>query len=514
MTLTKKVLILLCSLFLLFGIVQYLVQELVVFPSFVELEESQAQTDINRVIAAIENNMNQLDLLTHDWAAWNESYQFIKDKNQVFINDNLHFPSFVSAELNLIFFVDIKKQLIWGEAYNLQTGKQLIDKHFIKNFMDEIIPSINISNAPAKPEGKNLSTFFIYQNQPIFISVRPILTSENEGPINGYLIMGRLFDDPMKKQLVEQTKLKINFQPLVQKKSPSNYHIETLNSRQLKITTTMIGLEKEHGLKIEILLSRDITQNGRISLNFAIISLFVAGLIFISILGYLLNASIIGPLKKLTLHITEVFSQKNYSLRLNSRKKDEIGMLAQNFDDMLGKIEEDNLKLIDIASTDNLTQLFNRHKLKNVLENEWQQSARDRLPLSILMMDVDYFKLYNDHYGHQSGDFCLQKIAKILKNCVSRPADLVARYGGEEFIIVLHNTDAKGALYLASKIKEKLLNEAILHEQSDVSQWVTMSIGAATMIPSHNICYEELIEQADKALYQSKENGRDKINCY
>ncbi|WP_413171992.1 diguanylate cyclase domain-containing protein [Anabaena azotica] len=160
---------------------------------------------------------------------------------------------------------------------------------------------------------------------------------------------------------------------------------------------------------------------------------------------------------------------------------------------------------------DGLTGVANRRKFDEYLNLEWQRLAHKKLPLSLLLCDVDFFKNYNDTYGHLTGDDCLKQIAKTLKLSVKRPSDLLARYGGEEFAVILSNTNEKGAIYLAEDIRQKVYNLKIPHAQSKVDNFVTLSIGVATIFPNMQIAPNTLIEVGDKALYTAKAQGRNRI---
>lgn len=168
-----------------------------------------------------------------------------------------------------------------------------------------------------------------------------------------------------------------------------------------------------------------------------------------------------------------------------------------------------NSTLQRLATVDSLTQIPNRRYFDERLQSEWSRLAREGLPLSLILFDVDYFKQFNDFYGHLSGDMCLVQIAKAASKSISRPADFVARYGGEEFAIVLPNTKEQGAVKIVKKLMRYIQKEAIPHEKSSVSKRVTISAGVACLVPKYDSSCEELVHLADKALYVSKENGRN-----
>ncbi|MCW6037112.1 diguanylate cyclase [Spirulina subsalsa FACHB-351] len=169
-----------------------------------------------------------------------------------------------------------------------------------------------------------------------------------------------------------------------------------------------------------------------------------------------------------------------------------------------------NQHLYQLATLDGLTQIANRRQFDETLQQEWKRMARERLPLSLIMIDVDEFKRYNDYYGHLMGDDCLQKIAQGIQQVLKRSGDLVARYGGEEFAVLLPHTDTTGALRLAHLIQEAVRGLQLTHATSPVQSHVTVSLGLATVIPHPEQAATDLIEQADQALFQAKRNGR---NC-
>ena len=170
-----------------------------------------------------------------------------------------------------------------------------------------------------------------------------------------------------------------------------------------------------------------------------------------------------------------------------------------------------NQKLKQIASIDALTDIANRRQFEQVLDLEWQRLARENQPLSLIMCDIDNFKLYNDTYGHPAGDNCLKKVARALQQSTKRAGDLVARYGGEEFVLILPNTYSFGAFKIAQDIQKRIEEMKIINTKSSVSKYVTLSLGIATKIPHFHHNPIDLIAAADRALYEAKLEGRNKI---
>lgn len=172
------------------------------------------------------------------------------------------------------------------------------------------------------------------------------------------------------------------------------------------------------------------------------------------------------------------------------------------------KLKTDMLE--KLVSIDGLTNIYNRRKFDETLKLEWKRAMRNKLPLSLIMSDIDHFKGYNDHYGHTAGDDCLRRVSQGLKNLLQRPADLLARYGGEEFAVILPETDYKGAIYISAILLKGIEDLNISYPHSPIVGHVTISIGIATSIPGKNCNTPlQLIEAADSMLYVAKQNGRN-----
>ncbi|MFN3984232.1 MAG: diguanylate cyclase domain-containing protein [Rhodocyclaceae bacterium] len=177
------------------------------------------------------------------------------------------------------------------------------------------------------------------------------------------------------------------------------------------------------------------------------------------------------------------------------------------------KLNDANRELSRLSSVDGLTGVANRRVFDETLAREWRRAARRQAPVSLLLADVDHFKQFNDHYGHQAGDECLKSVARALERALRRPSDLVARYGGEEFAMVLPDTDALGAERVAVAIVDAVGDLAIPHRGSSTSDHVTVSVGVATIAPApgDDGGWARLLQQADGCLYQAKSEGRNRI---
>ena len=174
------------------------------------------------------------------------------------------------------------------------------------------------------------------------------------------------------------------------------------------------------------------------------------------------------------------------------------------------KLNVANQELQRLSTTDGLTGISNRRMFDEMSVREWRRCERMKKPLSLVMVDVDYFKHYNDHYGHQAGDECLKAVAAQMLRAAPRASDVVARYGGEEFVFALGETDMDGAKWVANHLRQRIADLMMPHAATAL-QHVTVSCGVASVVPGDNVSLETLLQSADSALYQAKELGRNRV---
>jgi diguanylate cyclase (GGDEF)-like protein len=232
-------------------------------------------------------------------------------------------------------------------------------------------------------------------------------------------------------------------------------------------------------------------------------------------------------LRKLTLSLQLVaillllWAGWRYSVRLQTELAEQLRLrvaLAQANTELEDKVqqrtqalEEVNHQLEVLSVTDALTRLANRRRFDAVWLDEWQRALRQATPLAVIMLDVDHFKAYNDHYGHQQGDECLRRVGEVLLTTVRRAGELVARYGGEEFVVVLPGTSVIHAMAVAESIRANIQAAGIAHAHSGVAAVVTVSLGVAVGIPTQGDVRDALVHAADAALYRAKDQGRNRV---
>ena len=228
--------------------------------------------------------------------------------------------------------------------------------------------------------------------------------------------------------------------------------------------------------------------------------------------GSLIQVSIIGS--PIVLHGRQVAFYAIYR-DISDIQKAQQDLLKANaaLQDRTRQLEEANTRLERISNYDGLTAVPNRRYFEHFYELEWRRAWREQKWITLIMIDVDFFKPYNDRHGHLAGDDCLKRLAQGLQ-VVNRASDLVSRYGGEEFVAVLSGTDTAGALLIARRMQERILSLRLIHGDSPVSPYVTVSMGLASQIPESPATPEDLLLKADQALYQAKAEGRNRIQVF
>jgi diguanylate cyclase (GGDEF)-like protein len=208
--------------------------------------------------------------------------------------------------------------------------------------------------------------------------------------------------------------------------------------------------------------------------------------------------------------IVYLFAILAYSFKHYATIASSISLKFENLA-LLEDLKKANDILRKTSAIDGLTGLANRNSFEEFIEREWGRAARNQKPISLVMLDIDHFKAYNDNYGHQEGDDCLKKVASVLAKSATRSADIAARYGGEEFIVVLPDTDSRGAVEVAEKLRIAVEMLSVPHSHSPTASVVTASIGVASLVPDRSMDYSRLVKSADAALYAAKRDGRNRV---
>lgn len=529
MSIRLKVFFIILVLFALLGGADFLIQRFIIFPSFLELEYREAGENLRRIFYAIDREIVHLDRLCHDWAVWDDSYEFMEEQSPDFIASNLNAETLAADHLNLLLFCRSDGSIVWGSG--TQNGRQLAFSFLQTQRLSLDHPLLAL---PTSNGLKSASGIMDTQFGPLLFSTQTILHSDGSGPSKGLLVMGRLLDQNTLETLKEQTRIPFEMRypvlgeealcgPIEQAITIKQDRLSFLEVNNGKFIKSCAGYPDINGkpvFGIQYLFPREITRKGITSMGYAAALVIASGMIIVVILNLLLQQIILRPIQRLTDHALAIEQEKDFSRRIDMRRTDELGKLAHSLDTMVQTIDEQtsalqlaNEQLIILTVQDGLTGIANRRMFDSYLNKEWRRAMREQAPLSLILLDVDYFKKYNDTYGHQQGDRCLIAVAATLQRHIRRPADLAARYGGEEFAIILPNTHEEGALTIAERVRQGIEALEIPHSASDVSASVSVSLGVVTTLPKVDKDMRSLdlfVETADRGLYQAKQQGRNR----
>jgi diguanylate cyclase (GGDEF)-like protein len=416
------------------------------------------------------------------------------------------------------------------------------------------IPTNNPFSLP-----KGFQAGFVQTSEGLLLLIeRPLLQGDRE-PMR--LLTGQWLNPNQLKSLGDRTLLKLRLLPIEDPEVPEQLkNFQTGNLRVIKDYTPKPDLQFKSPTKSDAkpaqnlfppeetkfiagyVLLRDISgkpiavlqavspkpfaTQGEEGVKILILFLWLAVLIFGITLNLLLDRWVLSRISNLSLQLKEVKADFSHSTQVALSGQDELSELASDINLMLqeqeryqenlrlakAEIEAANQELERLACTDGLTQVMNRRFFQIHLEKIWEASLQASQPLSLLLCDVDFFKLYNDTYGHLAGDLCLQKVAKAMSDVLEHePNAIVARYGGEEFAMILFNIPVSKAVDIAEQVRISVFNLHIPHASSKAADRVTLSIGVFSLIPQPHLSNRDLIEYADKHLYQAKAEGRNRV---
>lgn len=487
--------------------------------SYRQIERNEAFDDMNRVVGLLEVELDKVRDLGSDWGDWDDLYRYVSDHNQAFYNSNLKGSSYLSTHNNWLAIYDLAGHTVATVGGDPLTGKAM-------DFSE-----LDRSDSPYRPFLTRLSDpspagcgLLRVRQGPMLVCRWPIRTSQHQGPVRGSVAMGRLLSP----QLIDVIRGRARFDFRVVPSGPLDQALPLLTEARIysrlgiapvryRMTNELLMLywpivDVLGNAEGKILLAspRVIAGQGRQVVREAELQLgLLAGLTALIMAGVVQLVGV-RRLSRLENELHSIYVERKRNARVTARGKDEIGSLARHINRLLELIAAHIETLERLSLTDQLTGVANRRAFDNLLLNEILRHRRNGAPLSLLLIDVDHFKLYNDAYGHAAGDWALKMVAECLQAAVQRRTDLVARLGGEEFAVVLAETSAEGARAVAETIRHELAGRAMLHQRSTTSDYLTVSIGIAELSPPDGEDPQRLYQRADAALYGAKGSGRDR----
>ena len=518
---------LLLGLVVVFVISSYLVERFVVYTSFIQLERDRAGDNIQRCVEALQREQERLGTLAANWATRDEAYRHARDRDGAFSEANVTSAGFLAANLDLIAFVDAHGSPVWGNFWDRASRTLLplvLEKEtWLRPALDSVTASGLSSHAGLVPGSRGT----------MIVAVAQVPAGDLAGPPQGHIVMGRLLNESLRTGLVDQTR--VDFVMWTEAEIPAAESqvfqdaarlgapliLDGSLGRYLRAYRVLPGITGEPLLLFRALLPRNVTAEGRWSLRVSIAFTVAVSLALLVVVGFMFERIVSRPLHRLTVSVAEIRESGDLSGRVPELSRNEIGLLAAEFNQMLDRLQRDDTRrallteeLRRLSERDGLTDLLNRRQFDSVLAAEWARNGRNGLPLSMAVLDVDFFKSYNDTHGHQAGDQVLIQIAGAMRSAIGRPGDVVARYGGEEFAVIMPATTLEGALKLAETIRRAVGDLHIPRGASESGGVVTASLGVATLVPEIGLPPETLFRQADHALYIAKGRGRNRVDQY
>ncbi|MBU0936156.1 MAG: diguanylate cyclase [Spirochaetes bacterium] len=515
-----KASLLIAALLSALGLLQAAGLLLLSLQSYNQIENIASRDDVSRIQNAVQDEKQRLLDVAKEYGAWDDTRNYVLGSYPEYIADNFGDEWLAQLDMDLIAVADASTRVLWSwgncEHDYLGIGTGL-----------PVLASLTENSAAAAWDMGRAGLFLV--------AAWPVTnTSFNAEPV-GWIIMGRNYDGRLQEHLSERTGLTSGiFYSLVADPGEAGEAaaIEPVFFNRDSLRIFHIPVKNLQGELLGTLeLSRErpllpvFTRVIVLLVIFTMLTVLTAALA----LRLLLRSLVIRPLETISDFLQARARGLTRSLPLSlgtaCGRTDEIGQVADHIDDLLAalnKRQQDlelaNIRLEEKASIDPLTGLANRRRFDEHIDHELRRMSRlyrqsqPEFFTSILLCDLDHFKLYNDYYGHQAGDECLRTVADLLRSCLHRPGDMACRYGGEEFVIILPGTGLDGAQAVAERLMQTLCHQALPHADSPTAPQVTISIGVAgTNDCESREALELAIARADSALYQAKRNGRNRL---
>ena len=499
---------------------QILTRIFIELPEYKKLENINDRKDADSFNASFTSMFFNIETFCQDYANWDDTIHFLNSGDMEYIDSNFPEKQLISSGLNGALYLDNFKNIFFSRAEESRTGR-LIKDPFTEKKNREILDKIFITAEQVDSEGKSLSNtgLLLINDLPLVFSITSITDSEANPPSHGNLLIWKYLDEDVKNYLKDTTQLDFICSNLTEedkKRIGEFQENDYMRDRNNIINLIINDYFNNPVLHVEIKKDGHNFDNSIFSMN--LIVGIITSLIAVLFLFYFINNNFLKTTRVFLNHFKKVEETNDYTLKLELERDDELSVLADSINLLMDKTNQRKQRLLNtnrelefLSNTDGLTQIPNRRHLDIYLKEKWEDASKYNLPLSFFICDVDFFKLFNDNYGHSSGDIVLKKVALSLRNNLHSSTDYVARYGGEEFAVILFNTDIENSCHVAENLIKSVENMKIPHSKSKCSSYVTISIGISTVIPDPSQEIDSFIESADKSLYKAKSSGRNRF---
>ena len=496
-------------------------------PLIGEVEQNFVRSKVQRVAAVLLRELQDLRRVSVDWSAWTGMYNYVQQRDPEFAAENFIPETLDGLDLDLMLVFDRQGRPV-TQVFSASAKQAGIPRYVQKKLRQQLDywPDATQPTANANRSESGQSGFLPTPLGVLLLTIEPIYRSDFTGPSVGVLVFGRLLTPEYHQALQQQAALAFSLQSAVLVAKPPH----AVDLRQLERGEVALWLAPRNGQLIDIRIDLfDINQAPTLQLTAAAprelsglsmqtlkYSLYFALGIFVLILALFIcfvHLWVTQPLQRLNDYVTHVRHAGDFVAEpLVGR--DEIGHLARAFTSLLDELILKQRELSRLSQEDGLTQVANRRCFDDSWPSVVKGAQARGEPLSLIMIDIDYFKRYNDHYGHPQGDVVLKKVALCLRQIISGQTDLIARYGGEEFVVYLQGCDLMHARQIAEAMCHQVRQMAIPHLGSSCETVVTISCGVSGCPATGSTSPDCWIKQADQALYQAKAKGRNRVEIY
>jgi diguanylate cyclase (GGDEF)-like protein len=473
-------------------------------------ERVEVDKDLRRLLLALDAQLAQFDVVLGSWSNFSAMYEHAAQPNEGFRRDELNAASLQASYIDWLFLLDGAGEL----------REQVEQIEFMPAQRAALLAEIRARLGKGEA-GCGVS---LLARHFALVCYRPLLRSDRSGPARGTVVVGRWFSNAMFDSVQRQTRLEFVLLPglpppaagvpgeaaeAIEAVFTQGRPSLSVQGRELAVDLPVIGLSGAPVGLLRMAWERSSLERLAQSQTYVTRGLVLLILLTGAAMLVVVDRLVVRRLRRLELDLRSVVDSNRWTGELEVSGHDEIGRLAQYANGMIQVVRHQMVELTLQSTTDVLTGLPNRRKFDERLALAMANQQRHGRPCALVLIDVDFFKRYNDSYGHPAGDLALQMVARCLQAVARRPGDLAARLGGEEFALLLEETEPAGALARASAACAAVQAQALPHQASAAATVLTISCGLASMRSGESA--ELLYSRADQALYRAKEAGRNRV---
>lgn len=482
----------------------------VIFPALHKEERSVVTQELKKIERTLKISQQNLLAQARDWAIWDDTYEFVQGRYPGYIDTNFSQQMFEEMRYQVMAFFNAEGEVHFLAGINPATG-QYHTCYSAERQCRWMAGLIRTMQASIKEDPKQAKSDLYAGSPPLIVASNPIFRTDESGPPQGWLFKVRPMDDAWLALIEDYTGL-----PTTLSMADSNEN----NDIAITIrgnTIQALRYLPTYPLNEQLALGTQLNRTSYLASleTFRYVLLWTAGLMLlvIGLVLLLLERIILKPLKILT-RFTQQTSDDLQGAQNLLQRSDEIGILARAFQKQFKRQQQLNAELIELSTHDPLTGLPNRRLFDQRLEEVVSMALTTGQPLSVMMIDIDHFKLFNDHYGHPEGDACLQRVAQAMHEVATAHGFFIARTGGEEFSAMLPATSAAQAMEKSQALSHAIDQLKHPHQTSPVASYVTVSIGISLLDIEGAMTPSGLMTAADQALYAAKAAGRHCAKVY